>query len=340
MREQKLASICIPSYNRPDELYHLLKSIDCKEDLIEIVICEDMSPKRELIRKVVGQFERETKYLVKYQENESNYGYDKNLRQCIAAASGLWVIFMGDDDCFVPGQLDSYLSFLNKIEKTDVGYVLRSYRALHENGSIEEFKYYETTRFFPAGYMTYIELFRKSVFISGFTCKRHLAIETMTDQFDGTLLYQLYILAEICMHHEAAYYGVPFTQMSDGGIPMFGSSATEKSLYTPGEVTLDNSVNFMKNYFVITEYIDKKYDIESTKAVKRDISKYSYPVLSIQRKKGRRVFRIYHHRLKKLGIACTPYYYIYYVGLFLLGVRFCDAGIRKIKTTLGRTPKL
>lgn len=340
MREQKLVSICIPCYNRPDELYRLLKSIDCKEDLIEIVICENNSPKRELIWQVVEQFKRETKYLVKYHENEFNYGYDKNLRQCIESASGLWIIFMGDDDLFVSGQLDSYLSYLDNINKKDVGYVLRSYRALHEDGSIEEFKYYESSRFFPAGYRTYIELFRKSVFISGFTFKRNLAIETMTDKFDGTLLYQLYILAEICMYHEAAYYGVPFTQMLDGGIPMFGCSTSEKKLYTPGDVTVDNSINLIKNYFVITEYMDKKYDIESTKEIKKDISKYSYPILSIQRKRGRKEFRRYHHGLKQLGIACTPYYYIYYVGLLLFGGRCCDLGIRKIKAVLGRTPRL
>ena len=55
--EEKLFSICIPSYNRPAEIRRLLNSIDTTHvDEVEIVICEDKSPKREEIRKQVLDF--------------------------------------------------------------------------------------------------------------------------------------------------------------------------------------------------------------------------------------------------------------------------------------------
>lgn len=42
--EEKLFSICIPSYNRPAEIRRLLNSIDTTHvDEVEIVICEDKS---------------------------------------------------------------------------------------------------------------------------------------------------------------------------------------------------------------------------------------------------------------------------------------------------------
>lgn len=51
MNGRILLSICIPSYNRPEEIYRLLQSIDLQEsDKIEIVICEDHAPKREAVR--------------------------------------------------------------------------------------------------------------------------------------------------------------------------------------------------------------------------------------------------------------------------------------------------
>lgn len=339
MKEEILLSICIPSYNRPEEIYRLLQSIDISEyKKIEIVICEDHSPKREEVRAKVHKFKEQSRYNITYIENTANLGYDKNLRECIKNAKGKWIMFMGDDDMMVPEAMEGYLKFLH--ENDHLGYVLRSYQTLHNDGSVEQFKYYEDTCFFPAGMRTYVELFRKSVFVSGFTFKREYALENMTGRFDGSLLYQLYILAEICMKHPAAYYGIPITQSIDGGYPYFGTSETEKDLYTPGYATVENSVNFMKNFFVITDFMDQKYGIHSTEFVKRDISKYSYPVLSIQRKRGRKEFANYHRRLKALGIANSLYYYIYYWGLYLLNEKMCDKIIRSIKRILGRTPKL
>lgn len=339
MSSNILLSICVPSYNRPRELIRLLESIDIAwSEKIEIVICEDFAPKRDEVRICVEEFKARTNYTVNYIENEVNVGYDKNLRECIKHAKGEWIMYMGDDDVFVPGIMDDYLAFLEKY--AHLGYVLRSYQALHRDGTIEEFIYFPEEKFFEAGFHAYVTMFRKSVFISGFCFKREYALENMTDRFDGTLLYQLYIMAEICMKYPSAYYRIPITQMDDEGIPYFGSSEAEKELYTPGTVTVDNSVNFMKKFFVITEFMDEKYGCQSTDYVKKDISKYAYPVLSIQRKRGRKAFAEYHHRLKQLGLACTKYYYVYYVGLYLFGERFCDKGIRIIKRILGKTPQL
>ena len=47
-------SICIPSFNRPRQLGELLASIDCSPTDIEIVICEDLAPKRLAVRAIVN----------------------------------------------------------------------------------------------------------------------------------------------------------------------------------------------------------------------------------------------------------------------------------------------
>ncbi len=339
LEQNILLSICIPSYNRPEEISRLLRSIDIDiNKKTEILICEDMAPKRAQVAEIVKQFMQESAYEVVYHENDKNYGYDANLRQCITHARGEWITFMGDDDAFIPDRLNAFYDFL--AQQDEVSYVLRSYQSIHVDGSIELFKYYADTKYFPAGYETYLEMFRKSVFISGFTFRKEIALETLTDRFDSTLLYQLYVLAEICMKKPAAYYGIPITQQFDGGTPYFGSSETEKSVYTPGTVTIDNSINFMKSWFVVTEYIDEKYHVESTAYVKKDWSKYAYPVLAIQRKKGRKEFAQYHKRLCEIGLNVTVYYYIYYFALYWFGEHFCDNCIRTIKKVLGKTPRL
>ena len=339
--DEVFVSICIPSYNRPYTLLRLLNSIDCDEKWnIEIVICEDNSPKREEISKNVHKY-NDSKYSVYYYENEFNLGYDKNLNNLIRRANGKFIIFMGDDDLFIPGELDKYLDFLDKND--DLGYVLRSYKNIYKNGTEEKYIYYDGNKFFEPGFGAYVELFRKSVFISGFTFKRELILDTLTDLFDGTLLYQLYIQAEICMNHKSGYYSVPFTMAyeENNGF-FFGSSETEKDLYKPNEHTVLGEINFISSYFKITEFMDKKYNINSTDFVKRDLSKYSFPLLALVRENpnGREDMKLYYKELKKLGLDCTPFLRFYYMSLRIFGTRNCRMAIRMIKKIMGKTPRL
>lgn len=335
----KLISICIPAYNRPNELYRLLKSIDSKEvDKIEIVICEDKSPKREEINKITNKYILESKYEVQYLENSINLGYDKNLRELISNATGNFIVFMGDDDTFIPNSLDKLIDFLE--ENDELGYILKSHQYIFKDGKIEKFRYFEGNRFFQKGEDTYIELFRKSVFISGFAINRNYIKDLLISDFDGTLLFQLYLLAEITLNYKCAYFDLPLTQAKEEGIPFFGNSEAEKELYTPGKITIENSINFLKGFFKITSFIDNKYKLNSTNKIKIDMSKYFYPSLSVQREKGLKEFLRYVRELNKLGFNCTIYYYIYEYALIIFGKKFCDTTIVVLKRILGKTPKL
>jgi abequosyltransferase len=336
---KKLISICIPAYNRPDELYRLLNSIDSKQiEKIEIIICEDKSPKRNQINQIVSQFIDESDTELKYFENQVNLGYDRNLRELIKESSGKFIVFMGDDDTFVPNALDKLINFLSKNE--EIGYVLKSHNYYFSNGKVENFRYFDGDRFFPAGENTYIELFRKSVFISGFVIQRNYIQNYMVDEFDGTLLFQLYILSEVALKYQCAYFDTPLTQAKEGGIPFFGSSESEKGLYTPGDITINNSINFLKSFFKITKFIDKKYSLSSTAIIKKDMSKYFYPSLAIQKHRGLKEFYKYIKELGKIGFNCTIYYYIYIIMLVFFGKNICDGAIVLLKRIIGRTPRL
>jgi glycosyltransferase involved in cell wall biosynthesis len=340
LNKEPFISICIPSYNRPDEIYRLLKSIDASSrDEIEIVICEDMSPRRAEISAKVMEYSNHSDYDVKYYENEENLGYDKNLRELIEKASGEYIIFMGDDDWFVPEALDKFIGFLK--DHRELGYVLKTHILMHDDGTQELFKYYPESIFFENGEDAYLALFRKSVFISGFTFKREYALDYLVAYFDGTLLFQLYILAEITLKYPSAFCDIPLTTQDKSGTPFFGSSKSESSLYTPHTITVDNSINFMKGFFKITEYMDQKYDLNSTQYIRKEFSKYSYPVLSIQRKRGIFAFWVYAKRLgREIRINNSPHYYIYLIGLLFFGEHICDKAIRLIKKQIGRTPSL
>ena len=335
-----LISICIPSYNRPKEINELLHSIDCNLFDIEIIICEDMAPKRDEVRAVVKSFSKSSRYPISYNENSTNKGFDGNLRTLIECARGDYILFMGDDDKFIPNELEKFISFIK--QNLDKLYVLRSYTVKHSDGNMEYFRYMSKTQILPAGKSTVAWLFKRSVIISGFTISRHEALKFSTSNLDGTLLYQVYLMAQVCLKNNSIYYEFPFVQCVQEfrkDKPMFGSSKSEKNRYTPGKVSSDNSISFTKAYFELTAYLDNIHGTDLSNLVLVDLSKYSYPFLSIQRKHGVIHFLQYTGRLQKeVGLDCTIYFHIYKWALVFFGEKFCDKSIVLIKRLFGYTP--
>ncbi len=320
----------------------LLASVDCDSNQVEIVICEDCAPKRNEIRALVKRIQAQSNYRIHYYENEFNLGFDSNLRRLVEKSSGEYIFFMGDDDLFTPGMLDRYIVFLkqNRSKK----YILRSYLTIHPNGQIEHFRYLPESFAFPAGEDSVVWLFKRSVTICGFTIDRTEALKHAISDLDGTLLYQVYLMARVCLEHQSAYCDIPVVRAVQSyreDKPMFGNSAAERGRYTPGMVSHDNSINFSAAYFEVTSYLDRLCGTQLTDRVRVDLSKYSYPFLSIQRKRGIRSFLQYAGRLEReLGFGCTPYFYFYKWALALLGERLCDRAIMLIKRVVGHTPRL
>lgn len=334
-----LLSICIPSYNRVQELERLLNSIDAKaSNDIEIVIREDQSPKREQIRIMVSAYQENSQYRVNYIENETNYGYDKNIRNLGRVATGTWVMFMGDDDIFVSGSLDRFLEFLR--EHDNLGYILRRYQSENQFGAIEEFRYSNKDEFLKPGEDAVVEFFRRSLFISGFTYKKECFKDYICNDFDGTLLFQLYIQATVCLQYSSAYCDIAITRSIEGGVPYFGKAESEKGLYESGAITFNNSINFLKQVRIMTKGIDDRYGTHITDRILKSYSKYSYGYLIEHRDKGVKVFRAYAKEIKRIGLGDSLYFYVYYIALLLLGRRRCQAVVRRLKKTLGHTPRL
>jgi abequosyltransferase len=335
-------SICIPAYNRPQEIIQLLNSIDCLETEVEVVICEDYSPKRDMIREQVNLFSKHSKYCIKYIENHDNLGFDGNLRQLIKKSNGEFIIFMGDDDLFVSDTLDKYILFLKNNHKYN--YILRSYISIHENGAIEKFNYLPKTTPIDSGEDSVAWLFKRSVNLSGFTISREEALKYSTTKLDGTLLYQVYLMAQVCLHSASIYCDIAVTQAVQTwrkDTPMFGASPAEKGRYTPGKVTNDNSLNFTKSYFEVAQYLDRLHGTKLEKIIKISLSKNSYPFLSIQRKRGVTQFLNYSRQLElQYDFGITFYYHIYKWSLVFLGEKICDRVIMFIKNRLGYTPNL
>jgi abequosyltransferase len=336
-----LISVCIPAYNRASVLPALLDSIFGQGYAhFEVVICEDQSPEREKIRSVVAGYRAAHAGTIRYFENETNLGYDGNLRRLVKQSTGRYCLFMGNDDLMCPGALDAVAGAIGR--HPNVGVVLRSYAAFDESPDkvVQEFRYFPQETFFPAGSQTITTVFRRSVVISGMVVHREAAIQYATDRFDGSLLYQLYLVACILTNMNAVYLPDILVLYRNGGIPDFGNSEKERGKFVPQEHTPESSLHFMQSMLDIVRYVETQHQIDIYEPILRDIGNYSYPVLTIQTDKPLLVFWSYAYRLAKMGFWRSKMFYLYVALLTLLSPDTINRVIAVVKRRLGYTPVL
>jgi abequosyltransferase len=332
-------SVCIPAYNRSKELGALLDTIVKQEFKdFEIVICEDCSPERVSIRALVTDYSARYGNLINYKENKFNLGYDGNLRNLVAQAHGEYCFFMGNDDLMCPRSLVIVAEALG--HHPDIGVILRSYASFDETSDKinQVFRYFDSERFFPAGPATAITFFRRSVVISGLVVHRQTARKYSTEKFDGSLLYQLHLVANILLEKNGAYLPEPLILYRNGGVPDFGNSLAEKGKFTPTRQTPESSIHFVRGMLDIAKQVEKDSNVLVYDSILKDMANYSYPFLQIQARRPTPMFLRYVWSLAKLGFWKNRFFYAYVVALLIFGPSRVDAMIRFIKRRRKATP--
>ena len=335
-----LISVCIPAYNRAAVLPELLDSILAQDfDDYEIVICDDCSREREQIRAIVASYRSKTEK-IRYFENSENVGFDGNIREVVARALGDYVVFMGNDDLMCAGALRHIADAVT--HHPDVGVVLRSYAAFQgtPENIVRTARYFEGEKFFPAGVATAVTFFRRCVVIPGVAVHRESAAAVATDRFDGTTLYQIYLVANILIEKNGVSIPDIVTLYRDGGIPEFGNSAAERGRFVPETHTVDSSLNFMRGMLDIAAYVERSRGVSIYKPIVRDVANYSYPIIAMHVDKGVREFFRYVRGLARMGFWRSPLFFIYCVLLMTLGQRRVDRLIERVKQHVGHTPLL
>lgn len=334
-------SICIPAYNRPEVLGPLLDSILSQGfKNYEIVLCEDKSPKRKEIAEVVHDYQSSHPNLIHYYENQENLGYDGNLRNLFEKATGEYCLFMGNDDLMCPNALYTVASALDRYP--NVGVLLRSYAAFDGDPTniYQTYKYFESERFFPAGTKTISTFYRRSVVISGMILHREEALKYTTKRFDGTLLYQIYLVANILIEKNGVFLPDILVLYRRGGIPDFGNNEKEKEKFLPQKQTPESSLHFIKGLLDIAKYIEDVQKVQIYSKILKDLGNYSYPLFSIQAQKPFRTYLHYSYSLAKMGLGRNPMFYLYFLSILLIGSKQVDNLIKFIKERIGYTPTM
>lgn len=115
-------TIGIISYNRPKELRRTLKSIYPIPENVEVVICDDNSPKlQEVLSSIKEMLDGNSQ--IRFLSNKRNLGYDRNLFKVIEEASADYVLLLGDDDYLESGAVNNVSNFLHKVNNFHCGFL-------------------------------------------------------------------------------------------------------------------------------------------------------------------------------------------------------------------------
>lgn len=148
-------SICIPTYNRHDELLRLIHSIEIAlkslplTEGIEVIVSDNASS--DGTKNAMRKIEYRSNYII-YSRNEKNEGFAANLNRAIGMASGEYCWLMGSDDIILPDaimrvwqHLDNGVSVIvgNPITRsTERKFFLFDEQRDHQFARIEDFVLY------------------------------------------------------------------------------------------------------------------------------------------------------------------------------------------------------
>jgi glycosyltransferase involved in cell wall biosynthesis len=333
-------SICIPAYNRPHELRELLESIQIQEHKpYEVIICEDNSPDRLEIAKVIDTFEQKTDLDIKYYENEKNLGYDANLRRVISLAKGDYIFLSGNDDIL---SKDSLKVVADKISTYSPDIIIRSYASFYKDSSNKrtEHRYVISDYYVKKSDEELAWLFYRSVLVSGLVFKAKPAQLMQSDLVDGTLYYQNYLLTKIFQNGTVLYIPdiLVYNRIVDAGD--FGSSEIEaKGAWEPGKRTIESSLYQMKMFFECAKQVELECTIKFLDHLKIIASAYSYPLIAYHADKSSLEYFRYIRALQKIGYGGV-FFYFYAACLKILGVKLSNILLAKVRKIFGYTKRI
>jgi len=332
-------TVCIPSYNRAVFLPALLDSIMAQDfKSFNILVCEDNSPERCEIQKIVSSYQEYFPGVITYLENNENLGYDKNLRKLLENSVGEYTVFMGNDDLMCAGALTSINESISLDPSCAV--VIRSYASFDKSPLAlkQIYRYFPNKKLISPGVEAITLAYRRAVVISGMTFKTIDARAIATCKFDGTLLYQLYLVGMLLANKSVVFSPDIVVLRRDGVSPDFGNSESERGKFVPNDQTPDSSIYFIRGMLDIALHINTSMKVPVFKKIQTDIGNYSYPILSIQARKSPLIFFKYCFDLAKMGFWKNQLFYLYVIGLFTIGPNNMDVIIKFIKNKLGYTP--
>ena len=269
-------SIAIPAYSRVKEFEELLMSIyDMSFLPNEIVICEDGSKERKELSIIGSQWKerfQEKNCNLIFIENETNLGYDANVRKLIEVSSFKWVVLIGNDDLFLKDGLSILNEFTNRNE--NISMVSRPFIRFSDDinkplgvSTIDNKENIYSNSNSNSSKM----IFRSCGFVGGLVINRDWALPLTTKKYDGSLYYQIYLACIAFCTNGIGYLKSPTVGGRTGNPPLFGSSKSESEIHIPGAYSAKGRAKMWKSVLDISQDIGETYKVDIYKDLKKEL---------------------------------------------------------------------
>lgn len=325
-----LFSICITSYNRVKELRRLLESVDSVKyaSQLEIIVSEDKSPKRLEIQKIFNEYAAKSKYETLLNLNESNLGYDNNLRKLINLARGKYIIFMSDDDAFIPKALDLYL---DSVLHYDSNLAFQPF-VVEKN----YYRKYKNSFFIPASEENAAKhILNDAILFSGLTFKKKVVEGIDAKRFINTYYFQVYLFLTVLYKLGAHYIDVPLVYCISDGENGYGlSDSCIKNEDLANRNSIYSKLEFHKGLIRVLSIFDEEHSVDCKRVFSYEYSLRSLPEMCIAKRMGNRVYKEYITRKESLDIKLTWIYWFYKSCIMFLGGNLTQAVFKVPKLIL------
>ena len=300
-------TIGIPAYNRSSELLLLIKSIIATDPPpSELLIIEDKSPERELIKKTVQCLRPDLldkNIKVVYIENVENLGYDKNIKKIISLANQPWLMLIGNDDLILPNCFRDVMVSVNQCP--NIKFFSRSFYRFSDNPfrrlGVSKLSQCDKT-FKPNEWSSGI-IFRSSGFVGGLVFDVNWAKGLETGKYDGALFYQVYLASNAFCQGGIGYISAPIVEARVDNVPLFGASKNEAKIHTPGQYSARSRAHMWAGVLQIADDVGGAYRIDLVSGIKRElINRQSFHVFEMFSKQPKPAQVSLKEHFKAIGV--------------------------------------
>ena len=325
-----ILSICIPTYNRINQLDNCLNSILISKknvDNFNFEVCISDNNSQEDTESIIKKYNKEL--VIKYNRNEKNYGFAINGIKTISMAEGEFSWMIGNDDLILPETLTKLKSLLNSNLDKDY-FFINSYHL--ESSYLDKFPSPFNTKNLNFKNMKKISSLKTNkegyfwdvidpkvswefligIYLNLFKTKKWLKSTDIIDQekikdtrvwsnFDNTCLHPI-VIANAFKNSKAYIYADPLS------INLIGEREWG-SLYEFIEII---RIPELLDYYR-TQGLSLKRYLYCKNFALRNFSNYLFKIIIGGEKKGRNYLNIKNHILKNLiypNVYLSPIYFI------------------------------
>jgi glycosyltransferase involved in cell wall biosynthesis len=116
-----LLSVCIPTYNRPDDLVNCLSSLAKQKNKKDFEICISDNNSAKKIINIIKPFRK--KLNINYKKNKKNIGFAMNVLNVSLMAKGDFIWFLGDDDLVTNNSIKYLSNIIKKNKRVDFFFI-------------------------------------------------------------------------------------------------------------------------------------------------------------------------------------------------------------------------